>query len=285
MNPGVLWIGPASIPDSAETVNLLQQLGKSVYFITNNSTRTHAAIADKALRLNFDVKPNQIITSATATAAYLTKINFTKKVYALGRPGIVAELEKVNIRCTDADDDEPADTYYQNVTLDSLNLDPDVGAVLVNYDHTFTYGKLLKAVNYLRDPECLFLATSLDERVPTQDGIVVPAMMPIARAIEACIHRRATEIGKPNEAICDPIFVENQCIRARTLFVGDSAKTDMVLGKRCGCLTLLVGTGIQTYEDVERWMKSDSHDDKLYIPDYFLPKLGDILPFLQSINE
>lgn len=276
----MLWIGPQAIQGSAEVVQRLQKLGKSVYFITNNSTRTHAAIAEKAQKLNFSVNADQIITSATATVAYLKKINFNKKVFVLGRSGMVEELKLANIDCTEATDDEPSESYYKNLTWEKLEMDPDVGAVLVNFDIKFTYGKLLKAANYLNDPDCLFLATSLDERVPTQNGMVVPAMMSIARAVEACTHRIVTEIGKPNTSICDPVFADGSCVPARTLVVGDSAKTDIILGKRCGCQTLLVGSGVTTYEDVELWQKSDNDDEQLYVPDYYLPKLGDLLPFL-----
>lgn len=258
----------------------MKELGKSVHFITNNSTRTHAFIAQKAQDLNFPVDADKIITSATATVAYLKEINFDKKVFVIGRDGIVDELKLANIECTEATDDEPTETLFRNLTWDILKLDPDVGAVLVNYDNNFSYGKLLKAANYLNDPDCLFLATSLDERVPTGNGMVVPAMMSIARAVEACTHRTVTEIGKPNKTICDPIFVHGNCVPGRTLVVGDSSKTDILLGKRCGCHTLLVGSGVQTYEDIERWIESDNDDDQLYVPDFFLPKLGDLLPLL-----
>ena len=48
-----------------------------------------------------------------------------------------------------------------------IDLDPDVGAVVVGFDPDFDYAKLLKASCYLlRDPNCLFLATNMDEKYP-----------------------------------------------------------------------------------------------------------------------
>lgn len=66
----------------------------------------------------------------------------------------------------------------------------------MNYDHNFHYSHILKASNYLRNPDCLFLATCLDDRIPSGSELVVPGVSPVARAIEACTYRKISNLGK-----------------------------------------------------------------------------------------
>jgi phosphoglycolate phosphatase len=59
--------------------------------------------------------------------------------------------------------------------LKDLKLDPDVGAVIVGFDEYISYPKILKAANYLNDPDCLFIATNMDERAPgSPNNYVIP---------------------------------------------------------------------------------------------------------------
>lgn len=274
-------MGPSTIHGSAETLSQLQALGKRIYLITNNSSRSHASIVDKAHKMHFNICADHIITSATATAAYLKKINFSKKVYAVGRAGIENELSAQGIRCTDVADDQPISSHFRDITWSTLKLDADVGAVLINYDYTFSYGKFVKAINYLRNPSCLFLVTGMDQYIPNDAGILIPGMSSIVNAIQALTpDHRIVVMGKPNKSICDPLLDDGAFDAKRTLVIGDSAETDILLGKNCGFQTLLVGSGIQKFEDIVRWQISDNADDKLYIPDFYLPTLSDLLPFL-----
>ena len=50
---GVLWHGERAVPGAAAAVRALARRGKHLYFVTNNSTSTRAALATKLHRLEF----------------------------------------------------------------------------------------------------------------------------------------------------------------------------------------------------------------------------------------
>lgn len=236
-NTGVLWLNNRALKDSSLVLNRLQEMGKRVFFVTNNATKSRDNYVIMARERGFTITKEQIITPILSTVNYLKSLNFQKKVYTIGRT-VIEELKDYGIYCTSSEE-KIIDTHYSNVTIDTLNLDPDVGAVLVNYEHSFHYSHILRAANYLRDPDCLFLATCMDDRIPSGSDLVIPGISPVARAIEACSYRKVTNLGKPNPAMCNALLNDGITKPERTLMIGDNAKTDILLGKTCGFKTLL----------------------------------------------
>lgn len=273
---GVLWITNDIINGSEKVMNRFQELGKQIYFVTNNSTKTRLEFLEKAHRLGFNITEDGIISTAYATAKYLQNRNFTKKVYLVGTTGIANELDNVGIRHTAPGPD--VTTNIQNLFAE-FKPDAEIGAVVVGFDEHLSFPKMYKAATYLSNPDCLFIGTNTDERFPSTNGIV-PGTGAIVRAIETCAERKATIMGKPNKSICESLINGHIIVPERTLMIGDRANTDILLGTNCGFQTLLVGTGVHSLDDVKRWQESNSNDDKKLLPDVYLPRLGDLLPFL-----
>lgn len=279
---GVQWLGHQLLPGSRDVTKRLQELGKTVYLITNLPVKTRVEVHESAVNRGYELKLNEIIAVSHMTAKYLHDLKFDKKVYLIGAHGLSSELDNFGIRYIDSDVEGFGSKQINpfDVISNGIELDEEVGAVLIGFDWNFNYSKMLEASSYLKDPKCLFIATSFDEVYPTKNNAIVPAIGPVIRAIEVASGREATLIGKPNVNICKT-FIENGTIKPeRTLIIGDSAKYDILLGYNCGFQTLLVGSGINNYEEIQAWQNCNLPDQKKLIPDLYLPKLGDLLPYL-----
>nr|CAD7409932.1 unnamed protein product [Timema cristinae] len=214
---GVLWLYDHGIEGSAEALNRFQHLGKKVFYVTNNSTKTRDEFVAKCEKLGFnttkaqrDVAQDEILSTSYLTACYLKDLGFNKKVFIVGSIGIAKELEAVGIRHLGVGPD-PVLTDLGSLVSQDLKLDPEVGAVVVGFDLHFNFLKMMKAASYTNNPDCVFIATNTDERFPMDAAnIVVPGTGSIVAAVETCAGRRAFKIGKPSAYICDAIMKRHQ---------------------------------------------------------------------------
>lgn len=161
---GVLWCDNEPIKGSNEVVNAFKAMGKQVFFLTNNSTKTRVKFLEKARKFNFDMTDyRDIISSAFLAAQYLKRLNFTKKVYVIGCEGMTGELDLAGIKHCSVGPDVLTTSLSQFVNED-FEKDPEIGAVVVGFDEHFSFPKMLRAASYLSDPDVLFIGTNTDER-------------------------------------------------------------------------------------------------------------------------
>lgn len=266
---------------SVETVNRLQAMGKKVYFVTNSPIKTRSELQQDAVKRGFNITETQLISASYATAKYLHDLNFSKKVYLVGHSAILKELNAFGIECVKTEQKLLGRSLY-DIILNGVELNDEVGAVVTSFDSNFNYNTLLEASNYVKKAGCLFLATSFDEMYPTKDGGVIPLIGPIVSAIETASGLSPTIVGKPSSIMYQTLLQsDGNIIPERTLMVGDAVKYDILFGFNCGMQTLLVGSGLNSIEEVAVWQRSNKPDDKKLIPDVYLPKLGDLLTLLK----
>uniref|UniRef100_A0A182M2V3 4-nitrophenylphosphatase n=1 Tax=Anopheles culicifacies TaxID=139723 RepID=A0A182M2V3_9DIPT len=274
---GVIWVDNNPLPGAPDVINRFIANGKKLFFVTNNSTKTRPEFVEKAVKLGFNVTIDNIISTAYLAAQYLKNVGFSKTVYVIGSTGITKELDAVGIRHIGIGPDTLQGTLADTVT--NFVPDPDVGAVIVGFDEHFSFVKMMKAASYLNNPDVIFIGTNTDERFPMPDR-VIPGTGSIVKAVVTCAERDPIVMGKPNPHICDIIRKEYNVDPARTLMIGDRCNTDILLGKNCDFQTLLVETGIHNAADIEKYATSDDPAVKALVPDVYLAKLGDLLPYL-----
>lgn len=276
--PGVLWLYSDIIGEAPKVMNRFKEMGKGVYFVTNNSTKTRAEFAEKAQSMNFNITKEEIISASYMAAQYLCSKGFDKEVYIIGSNGIARELDNVNIPHHGVGPEENSEGIAQFLQGE-FKLNDNVGAVIVGFDEFFSFKKMVRACSYLDRPGCIFIGTNTDERFPTPD-CVVPGTGALIKAVETAAERPAIIMGKPHSHARDILEKNFSIDPARTLMIGDRCNTDILFGKNCGFQTLLVETGIHKESDVRAWQKSGDSEQQKLVPDYILPSLTDLLQYM-----
>lgn len=277
---GVLWMNMTPLPNSSSVMNLFRKLGKRIFYVTNNSTKTRDDLVEKCKTLQFEANKDDILCTANLSACYLQSLDFRKKVYVIGSEAISKELEQAGISCHGIG----PDIIGQNASYSAFEKDPEVAAVVVGFDEHFSYPKMVKAATYLNDPSVHFIGTNTDERFPVSNDIVIPGTGALVNCIEKCSERKAIIMGKPEKYMAKMLKERSNINPQRTLMIGDRCNTDIIFGTRCGFLTLLVLTGVSTVSDIEKWKQSELQEERDLVPNYYIDALGDLLSYLKELE-
>lgn len=270
---GVIWRGDSVIERASETIDHLRSIGKRVFFVTNNSTKSRAGYLKKFTGLGLNAQPEEIFSSSFAAAAYLEQIKFAatgKKVYVIGEIGVCEELDGINVPYIGGPEDSGKSP---NMSAGGrVERDHDVGAVVVGFDRYINYYKMQYAQLCLNEnPECLFIATNLDEVTHLTDAQEWAGNGAMVGAIKGCTGREPILVGKPSPLMIDYIVSKYGISRHEICMVGDRLDTDVLFGLDNGLSSVLSLSGVTTEK------KLQSPDNKIK-PHYFVQSIADFLP-------
>jgi len=226
---GVIYRGKRLLPHAAEAVAWARERGLAVRFLTNNSTITRDEYSQRLGDFGIATPPEQVMTSAYATALYLkSRDNGGAKVLVVGEGGLREEIARAGFE------------VVQSANADGAKY------VAVGMDRAFNYQMLCAAMQaILRGAE--FIASNRDTTFPVEDGLL-PGGGTVVAAIEAAVGYPPLLIGKPTTRMLELILAEVGCQPAEALIVGDRLDTDIKVGRALGVRTALVLTGISTAE-------------------------------------
>jgi phosphoglycolate/pyridoxal phosphate phosphatase family enzyme len=236
---GVVYRGEDPVPGAPELIRRLHDAGTRVRFATNNSMWTRREYAARLRAMGIEAAHGEIVTSSSATAAWLAReAPDVRRLLVVGENGVAQELREASYEVTAAAD--AADGY------DGEPLTAAWDAVVAGLDRTFDYGRLAVAVAAVRGG-ARFVATNADRLYPTPRGFF-PGAGSIVAAIAAGADAQPDVIGKPQPGMFAAAAAEAGVPAERALVVGDNPDADVVAARRAGMATVLVLTGVATPE-------------------------------------
>lgn len=222
---GVLYRGTERLPGTAEFLGFLRKQQIGFVLATNNATRTPQQFVDKLAGMEIMVAPNQILTSAQATASYLAGVASPgTRVFVVGQDGLRAALRKAGFEL----------------------VEDEAEFVVVGMDFEICYPRLADAALQIR-AGARFVGTNPDRSFPSERGIL-PGAGSLLAFLEAATGVSPTIIGKPEKAMMEQALSQLGAQPSTAAVLGDRLETDILAGQRAGMTTLLVLTGVTSQQ-------------------------------------
>lgn len=219
---GTIYKGRQQYPSGKRFIERLKNAGIDYRFVTNNSTKTASEVA-KNLTENHAIptEPEQVYTSAMATADYLKGQANIATVLVIGESGLKSALATAGFNLVEK---APAD------------------AVVVALDRQVDYEKLMQAT-FAIQAGAIFIATNVDTNLPNELGMT-PGAGAFVSFIETAVQKQPVIIGKPSTTIINLALARVGKTADEVIMVGDNYNTDIKAGLNAGMDTLLVYTGV-----------------------------------------
>ena len=219
---GILYHGDRPLPGAVEFLQRIRH--RPHLFITNNPILSPTEVAEKLARMGLlKPRPEQIITSAQATARWLEKKKPGFRYYAVGADGLHQALRRVG-----TEDSKKADFV---VVGEGPGL--DFGSLTTGINLIVTQGARLVGTN----PDINVDATIDGEHRLVPGGGALVAPFAVASGVEPVI------IGKPNPLLFEMALEQLGCRPEQCLMIGDRPDTDIAGAAALGMQTALVRTG------------------------------------------
>ncbi|ASJ08340.1 HAD family hydrolase [Thermococcus siculi] len=253
---GVIYRGSEPVKGARELIKFLKEREIPFIFLTNNSTKDPSMYREKLLSMGIDVSEDRIVTSGLATRLYMEKHFKPEKVFVIGGKGLQREMARLGWSVVGIE--EARNGSWREIKYVVVGLDPSL-----------TYEKLKYAALAIRNG-ALFIGTNPDTTYPAEEGLY-PGAGAIIAALKAATEVEPVIIGKPNEPAYKVAKGKLDGVE-EIWMVGDRLDTDIAFAKRFGMKAIMVLTGVNGLEDVE---KSEIR------PDIVLPSVKELIEYLR----
>lgn len=249
---GVVCLGDSPLKGSKRAIKSLRGHEKNLGFLTNNSTLSRESYVKKLFDFGLRVDESEIMTSAYATALYLSERAEGDSIYVIGERGLKKEL---------------ADAGFELLSQKEADR---ASYLVVGMDRDLSYDKIWSGLRaFLSGAE--YIATNPDPVYPTEEGLAPGAGASVG-AVSGTVDRQPSKvIGKPSSYIVQATLDLLDISPETTAIVGDKIDMDIQAGKNAGLTTILVLSGVDSEEDV----KAVEGTEKA--PDYVLSSLEELI--------
>ncbi len=221
---GVVYIGGTAIPGAPEALQAAKRAGAHVAYVTNNASRTPAAVAALLDGMGAPVDQADVVTSAQAAARLLAdRLPPKSKVLVIGATALSLAVRERGLVPVLSASDQPA-------------------AVVQGFGPGIDYSRLAEGGIAVRKG-ALFVATNADSTIPNPRG-TAPGNGSLLQVIEYATGTAPIVAGKPQ-----PPLHRESVIRTgarHPLVIGDRLDTDIEAAHNAGTDSLLVLTGVDT---------------------------------------
>src|SRR5215469_3582582 len=225
---GVVYIGGIAIPGAPEALQKAKRSGMRLAYVTNNASRTPAAVAALLSGMNVPAEPADVVTSAHAAARLLAdKLPRGARVLVIGAMALRLAVRERGLVPVSTAADQPL-------------------AVVQGYGPGIGYPTLAEGGLAVR-AGALFVGTNADSTLPGPRGIQ-PGNGSLLQVIAHATGAAPVIAGKP-----EPPLHRESVIRTgarNPLVVGDRLDTDIEAAHRAGADSLLVLTGVSRPADI-----------------------------------
>ncbi len=235
---GTIWCWQKLYPGVRDALRSIRKSGSNIIFVSNNTLLDRRSLARKLNKFGIEARVEDVINSGYAAAVYLKKFAGNKGVWAFGN-GLIKDLKENGIKLSKSDNPE---------------------VIVIGHDLTFNMKNLSGVFDALNNGAKL-LGTARGKVFVTETKMIVGTGT-IVELVENFTGRKAEIIGKPSDFMCGLVKGLVKSKMNETLFVGDEPY-DIEAGKKMGCRTCLVKTGVDKKAAGVR-------------PDYFIDSVADI---------
>jgi len=273
---GVLWNREA-IPGVKETLQRLSELGKNLYYVSNNGVKSFEVYQKFFKGIGVDINQDHLIHPAVIIPKYLESVGLKGcKIFALASPNLRASLRADGYEVVPAPTDYPEDLRG---IIESTKDDLEVSAVVIDMDFHFNYNSMVKAIRILKRPEVQYIVGATEKYLPLEGGPTIPGPGVFQDIVSSTSGRTPVKIAKPSEFLKTAVLKQLKISDPkRSLFVGDMIDHDMEFGTLCGFQKLFVQSGHSTLED------AISSSNPAHKPDFVVKSLGHLILVLPKID-
>ena len=238
------------IAGAADAVRQLREDGHRLRFVTNNTTRARATLAEELREIGIDLTDDELQTTAIAAARALAG----KRVLALTMHAVVDDLAGVELVGEDA---EAVLIGGADETLET--------------NQVFSYTNLARAFHELEAGAELYCLHK-NRWWQTRRGPLLDAGAFVA-GLEYAADVEATVLGKPSAAYFAAALEALDADAELTWMVGDDVENDIAGAQRFGLKTVLVRTGK---------FRPDAVEASAVMPDAIISSVAELPDWLEA---